>query len=259
MSSDLLLDSGRFWSKVAGGPVEECWVWTAARNPQGYGTTTYRIDGKVRPQSAHRVAYRLLRGDPTPGLTLDHLCENPPCVNPWHLEEVPLGLNIGRSRTRGQRGGICMDPKRAPRSHAAIKPGYRLVFERIENQVRTGELSSGDRVPLPINWTGTPSLRALISWLTLSGLAVDRSGVLHVAEDIPAGPLVVEREFEPMDAQAPQDYSGRSRFMGDPGIYIALPTNDLLWATTAEYRSLTFDEMWDELLRYVPEPGISRT
>ena len=92
----------RFWVKVdKNGPVPArrpelgpCWIWTAAK-AQGYGR--FALDGKV--WVAPRLAYELLVGPIPPELTLDHLCRNPPCVNPSHLEPVTLWENTLRGES----------------------------------------------------------------------------------------------------------------------------------------------------------------
>jgi imidazolonepropionase-like amidohydrolase len=50
--------------------------------------------GSVR--CAHRVIYERERGPIPGGLTLDHLCRNRRCVNPEHLEPVPVQVNVQR-------------------------------------------------------------------------------------------------------------------------------------------------------------------
>ncbi len=73
-----------------------CWVWTAStRGPNPvhqYGQI--RVGDRVL--EAHRVMYALVVGDIPPGLTLDHLCRNPRCVNPAHLEAVSHRENVLR-------------------------------------------------------------------------------------------------------------------------------------------------------------------
>jgi hypothetical protein len=75
----------RFHEKYEQG--EGCWEWTAHRNPKtGYGMLN--VDGV--PQYAHRLAL-ILRGVEIPyGHEVHHKCENRGCVNPEHLEALPV-------------------------------------------------------------------------------------------------------------------------------------------------------------------------
>lgn len=63
---------------------DQCWPWPGRRDGGGYGII-YR-DG--RNHRAHRLIYESAKGKVPEGLVLDHLCRNPPCVNPAHLEPV---------------------------------------------------------------------------------------------------------------------------------------------------------------------------
>lgn len=81
----------RFEAKYVVDP-SGCWLWTAYRDPNGYGSFT--VKGIHIP--AHRVSYELYVGPIPKGLHMDHLCRNPPCVNPSHLEPVTRRENIAR-------------------------------------------------------------------------------------------------------------------------------------------------------------------
>lgn len=77
-------DRARFWSKVESGNETHCWVWRGRKHRQGYGW----FDLGRSQVLAHRIAFTLARGRIPDGLVLDHLCRNPSCVNPAHLEPV---------------------------------------------------------------------------------------------------------------------------------------------------------------------------
>lgn len=79
----------RFWAKVE--KAAACWLWTAAL-VRGYGV--FRAGNRV--QYAHRLAYEAVRGTIAEGLQIDHLCRNPRCVNPEHLEAVTQATNLAR-------------------------------------------------------------------------------------------------------------------------------------------------------------------
>lgn len=90
----------RFWAKVdKAGPVPDhaphlgpCWEWTAYRNDGGYGTFDHGL--------AHRWSYVEADGPlPHDRPELDHLCHNPACVRPSHLEPVTGRVNCNRTRS----------------------------------------------------------------------------------------------------------------------------------------------------------------
>ncbi|KKM92270.1 hypothetical protein LCGC14_1220230 [marine sediment metagenome] len=94
----------RFDSRWIPEPNSGCWLWLGARTKDGYGQIGF--DGKVR--RAHRVAYKLHRGEIPAGLELDHLCRTRSCVNPFHLDPVTHAENVARGeggrRTHCKRG-----------------------------------------------------------------------------------------------------------------------------------------------------------
>ena len=72
--------------------VDGCWLWHGTKNNMGYGKLTRgrRGEGLVY---AHRLAYELFVGPIPEGLTIDHLCRTPACVNPQHLEPTTMREN----------------------------------------------------------------------------------------------------------------------------------------------------------------------
>lgn len=83
----------RFWSKVQFAlDGSGCYLWIGSRTQSGHGLI--RIDGRNVP--AHRWAWEEWNGPIPAGLHIDHLCRNPPCVNPDHLEPVTPHENMLR-------------------------------------------------------------------------------------------------------------------------------------------------------------------
>ena len=70
-------DFERFWRQVNVGLAEHCWEFKGFLNKEGYGKFATRANGKSKNVSAHRVAYRSIRGPLTKGLVIRHLCHNP--------------------------------------------------------------------------------------------------------------------------------------------------------------------------------------
>lgn len=70
-----------------------CWIWTGRRLPSGYGNF-YLCRVQVY---THRLLYMITTGPIATGLHTDHLCRNPPCCNPEHLEPVAARENVMRS------------------------------------------------------------------------------------------------------------------------------------------------------------------
>ncbi len=96
----------RFWPKVE--KTFSCWIWTAGKNNKGYGMIWDAEEG--RQVLAHRASYQMMKGPIPEGLSLDHLCRNPACVNPDHLEPVTHKENLRRGNTPGSlaaRTGHC--------------------------------------------------------------------------------------------------------------------------------------------------------
>jgi hypothetical protein len=90
-----------------------CWIWTGTKG-NGYG---YFWDGRRNAQ-AHRFSYEMHVGPIPAGLTLDHLCRNPSCVNPAHLEPVTLAVNLARSdRSRPMNGEHNRSKTHCPQGH----------------------------------------------------------------------------------------------------------------------------------------------
>ena len=80
----------RFWAKVE--DTGNCWLWLASLR-RGYGQFRWG-DRIVRP---HILTGTLENGPCPANHMTDHLCREPRCVNPEHLEWVTCKVNLNRS------------------------------------------------------------------------------------------------------------------------------------------------------------------
>ena len=77
---------GRLFSKVQANSETGCWNWMGGKTNDGHGTFWFRGQKVL----THRFVYAWLE-EPLPPPSeqeLHHICENPSCVNPSHLELI---------------------------------------------------------------------------------------------------------------------------------------------------------------------------
>lgn len=87
-----------------------CWLWLGVLRPDGYGKLNWQ--GRQN-QRAHRVSYSIHVRPLQSGEVLRHSCDNPPCVNPGHLQpgthrdnmhdKIRRGRDWTGPRVRGER------------------------------------------------------------------------------------------------------------------------------------------------------------
>jgi hypothetical protein len=99
-------------------PFAGCFVWTGAVDKLGYG----RIGMQGKSKLAHRISYQHFVGEIPQGLELDHLCRNPSCINPSHLEAVTRKVNTDR--------GLCAEThKKRFAAMTHCKRGHEFTVE----------------------------------------------------------------------------------------------------------------------------------
>jgi hypothetical protein len=117
----------RFLAKVAVEP-SGCWSWLGYHFWHGYAGIAIGHSGAY----AHRVAYQLFRGPlpTTRKLTIDHLCRHRWCVNPEHLEVVPMHVNQERGLNPFLQGGRNGRTRRCKQGHVVPGDAERCMICR---------------------------------------------------------------------------------------------------------------------------------
>jgi len=97
-----------------------CWIWIKGTDRHGYGIVP--LNSGVR--SSHRLAYKLFCGEITEGLSICHICDNPPCCNPEHLflgthaENMQDALQKNRFPHRATAWAASVESRKIPRKVA---------------------------------------------------------------------------------------------------------------------------------------------
>ena len=94
-----------------------CWEVRGGKHPAGYG----KVSHNNVTTSTHRLAYEAWVGPIPEGLLIRHRCDNPPCINPDHLETGTLQDN---ARDMAERG-------RASRLYGEDSPSAKLNWSLV--------------------------------------------------------------------------------------------------------------------------------
>jgi hypothetical protein len=132
----------RFESKVIPEPNTGCWLWVGATDRNGYGS--FRGEKPLINVKPHRWSYEHFVGPIPEGLTLDHKCETPQCVNPAHLQPVTLRENILRGSTNASavnaRRSLCVHGHRLVPSPFPSESGRRRCMQCLKTHAQTSRL-----------------------------------------------------------------------------------------------------------------------
>lgn len=74
-----------------------CWEWTGGK-VKGYG----RLGFEGSELRAHRLSWAIHKGRVPTGVSVLHVCDNPPCVNPEHLFLGTQTDNVADREAKGR-------------------------------------------------------------------------------------------------------------------------------------------------------------
>lgn len=90
-------DAKTYWVEEDRGYATPCWIWQGTISSAGY---PQRWDSVLKkPVNLHRRAAEDRFGPLPFHVKVDHLCRQPSCINPDHLEPVTNAINVQRGKT----------------------------------------------------------------------------------------------------------------------------------------------------------------
>ncbi len=165
-------DKQRFWIKVdKNGPIPihrpelgQCWVWTAARLPNGYGRLGFGRSTRL----AHRVSWNIHFGEIPEGILVMHRCDRTFCVRPEHLSLGNHADNSADCVSKGRyKNGMKGNTERAARGErhgSKINPECVLRGDKHPFRIRPELVKTGEHHGMSkINETEVLEIRALLS------------------------------------------------------------------------------------------------
>lgn len=126
-----------FWHRVI--KEDGCWGWKGPILPNGYASSAWM----GRSEGAHRISYRIHRGDIPKGVVICHKCDNPPCCNPDHLFAGTDGDNVRdcHAKGRNRNGSTKLTP-------SIVMEIRRLAFDGYLKQSDIGHLFGAEQATI---------------------------------------------------------------------------------------------------------------
>lgn len=97
-----------------------CWNWKLRKNSKGYGVLPGRSCFSIL---AHRMSWRVFKGEFDKSLCVCHICDNPCCVNPDHLF---LGTQLDNMRDAKKKNRL--------RHDACYRVGEERTHSKLKNK-----------------------------------------------------------------------------------------------------------------------------
>jgi hypothetical protein len=111
-----------------------CWLWLGSKLPRGYGILSVQSKKKY----AHRLSYETFVGPVPDGLDVMHLCDNPSCINPGHLQAGTHKQNMEDCSRKGRAA----NGEKNSQSKLTLAEVKEMIRLRKESQIGFKELGA---------------------------------------------------------------------------------------------------------------------
>ena len=146
-SDQFLFNAWKFYTHIdlPKHPEQDCWIWKGPLNggPGNYGYIY--LDG--RKQMAHRFSVEIHTQKKIPeGKVISHICNNPQCVNPYHLKIATQQQNMAHMfKSKRDNIGRKLSPKDVAEIRISDLPGVKLAKKYKVAQSTISVIKTGKR------------------------------------------------------------------------------------------------------------------
>lgn len=101
--------------------IKTCVTWPGAYDKDGYGRIVFVKNGKRTRVRVHRLAWEMAMTQKIPsGMLCCHICDNPSCINPFHLfvgttQDNTADMVMKGRQAKGNSHAWSLHPDKAPR------------------------------------------------------------------------------------------------------------------------------------------------
>lgn len=134
-------------------PNSGCWLWTGGVKSKSHEYGAFAISG--RSERAHRISYKIHRGEIPSGLHVCHSCDTPACVNPDHLF---LGTN------QENRADCCRKKRHAHGDAHARSKIHSSDLPRIRQKLQLGYTLTSLAVAYKVSESAIFDIKHNITW-----------------------------------------------------------------------------------------------
>jgi hypothetical protein len=116
-----------------------CWIWQKqVHYHYPYGITTFTENNKKSKQPAHRVSYKVFKGEIPNKFYVLHQCDVARCINPDHLRTGTQKQNMKEMRDRGRSNDIFKGTKGVKHHKAKLNDDQIRKIRKLREQGYTG-------------------------------------------------------------------------------------------------------------------------